>query len=577
MKIKAFNCGAVTTRHVSIHKPALACALALAVLAGAGAQEWDPFGSAGAEDAGTGENGETLAVSGSDEQGGAGDFGFGFGDGSEGSPLPAASQSLAIGGELRFTANQFLGTVDGAETLSESASLANSGGTLRFEASGKDVDANLTLALDPTVLSSDPSAVLDEAWVRLWIDGAMLEGGIMKLTWGKADSLRVLDVANPLDLSDLTVSDPKDQKISRPMLHLSLPVAGATLEGVWIPVYEGNRVAWDGRWAPRQIRALKATGLDLLYYGTDPSANGGTGNGLYANYYASAWATAYASALSQYTALIGMAPDIDSMEDASAAAAAQADLAVAANSALISAQAMADAEERLPGLVEYPAGDTLDWSQFGARLTGTIGQVDLGLQYFWGFLPNPVIDADAAMSGSASSAMADYNRYHQVGGDLAAVIFGLNARFEAAANLTDDFAGDDPLTYNPALVWAAGFDRDLFSGINLNLQAKGSYVLGYGEIDRDADSTDIESGADRTATMIAARLAQKVARDTVEWELAGVWSPEDADFALAPSLTFAIGEAELRLAGRWFGGDDEGNLGQYADNSYAELSLRYSF
>jgi len=203
--------------------------------------------------------------------------------------------------------------------------------------------------------------------------------------------------------------------------------------------------------------------------------------------------------------------------------------------------------------------------------------VDLGFQYFWGFLPSPVIDVASALSSGTYPVEVTYNRYHQVGADLAAVILGLNARFEAGANLTDDFAGDDPLTYNPALVWAAGFDRDLFSGINLNAQAKGSWVLGYDGIDRGASSGDMEADANRTDTMVALRLGQSLNRDKVKWELAGVWSPENADFAVAPSVTFAVGEAELKVAGRWFGGDADGNLGQYADQSYAQVSLKYVF
>ncbi len=538
----------------------------------AGAAPFDPFGAA---DSGDG-------------------FVFGFGDVQDATGA-APGQNLSIGGELTFSAVQFVGALDPnggpADAAASSASLAKPAGKLRFDASGKDVDASLRLAVSPALLSGDPARVIDEAWVRLWIGDCMLEGGLMKVTWGKADSLSVLDVLNPRDLSDLTITDPKDQKIARPTLHFSAPVAGATFEAAWLPVYESDRFAWNGPWAPKRVTDLKARGYAMLYYGADPAANGGLGNGLYANYYSTAWSTAYAGAQAEiyqtaYQTYLGTHPG-DTLGAASAGALAvqdgisqamaSANALVAAMSAQIAAQADADAKAKLADLIAYPEGNTLDWSQAGARITGTVGQVDLGFQYFWGFLPNPVIDSVSAMASQTFPVAVDYNRYHQVGADLAAVIFGLNARFEAGANLTDDFAGDDPLTYNPSLVWAAGFDRDLFSGVNLNAQAKGSYVLAYGKIDGGAGSNDVEASANRADTMIAIRLAQSLNRETVKWELAGVWSPENRDFAVAPSLTFAIGEAELKLAGRWFGGDEDGNLGQYADQSYAEVSLRYVF
>ena len=166
--------------------------------------------------------------------------GFGFG-GVQDATGAEAGQSLSIGGELRFSAVQFVGGLepkDGlADAAASSASLANSAGKLRFDASGKDVDASLRLAVSPALLSGDPARVIDEAWVRLWIGDGMLDGGLMKVSWGKADSLSVLDVLNPRDLSDLTITDPKDQKIARPMLRASVPVGGATVEAAWLPVF----------------------------------------------------------------------------------------------------------------------------------------------------------------------------------------------------------------------------------------------------------------------------------------------------------------------------------------------------
>jgi hypothetical protein len=64
---------------------------------------------------------------------------------------------------------------------------------------------------------------VDEAYIRGYFGNLDVEGGLRKLTWGKADSMGPLDVVNPLDFSDLSnLSDLMNIKIARPLVHTSL-------------------------------------------------------------------------------------------------------------------------------------------------------------------------------------------------------------------------------------------------------------------------------------------------------------------------------------------------------------------
>jgi len=463
---------------------------------------------------------------------------------------------VKVGGALSFGALQFF---DATQDWSKNQTIGSADGRLNFDASGDKVDLGLHLRLSQEILSKNPGGILDEAYIRLYLDGVDIEGGLLKRSWGRADSLSVLDIVNPLNLSDLTVSKTLDQKMAQPMLRVSFSLSDMTrLEALYLPYFEPNKVAWEGPWMPAQIATMKKTGYDMLYWGADPSLNGGKGNGLYGSYYGSAVASAYAA--------IG-GNDLTDM--ATAAAAVNTQLSA------IKDQASREANNRLASILDYPDTKTLGYSQAGGRLTTTLGSVDLGGQYFFGYLPLPVVSLNpTAVIANNYKAKVAYNRYHNVGLDTAFVVAGFNTRLEIGANITEDALGDKPDVYNPTLLWAAGFDRDLFAGINLNVQARSSIRLFN---DKTGGTYDIEKDKKLTQTTMAVRLSQKLFKDTFEWEMAGLVGFEQEDFALAPALKFSIGDARLELNGRIFGGKDSGDMGQFWRQSYGQVLIGYSF
>ena len=415
---------------------------------------------------------------------------FGFGEGATDLGLPAAevapaSAGATLGGEVSFSILAFPGElVDGDFTNSTALPAAK----LDVEASGSKSDAFIGVNLDKKLLAASPSDILDEAWLRIFAGQTTIQGGIMRAAWGRADSLSVLDVLNPRNLSDLTLRDEKDRKIAVPMLRLTRSLGEKfSADLVYLPWFEGDRIAMTGLWTPSQVITL----------------------------------------------------------------------------------------QQLPGVsfAALPDTKSLDYGQAGLRFTAVLKGMDLGAQYFYGYLPTPYFDLSGYL-GSLSPITIGYNRYHHMGVDLATVMAGFNVRLEAGANLTEDWLGDDPLTYNQAIVWSAGFDRDLFAAINLNVQAMGKVRLNH---DKITTALDIESGTKITTTQVAALLSRSFMRDTVKLELLGILGAEKMDYMVEPGIVLTIGEAELALRGRYFGGDAEGDFGQFNDRSYVSISSKYAF
>ena len=415
------------------------------------------------------------------------DFGFGFDD-YETTGIANNALAVAIGGEVSAS---LLGYADDFSNGMDHTRLGDIfSGKLNFSAGTSFADGKINLKLQP---STQPVSI-DEAYVRAFFGGLEIEGGLRKLTWGKADSFGPLDVINPLNYSELTdLSDSMNLKIARPLIHASYRVGSfSKIEGVFVPAFEPLRYATEGRWVPAQmaqLSQLQAMGVPVL------------------------------------------------KDDTS----------------------------------------TLKYAQVGARFTTTIGPADFGLQYYYGRLTRPAVTMTLAPPSPVPTAIRfAYNPYHQIGADWAQVLFGFNVRAELAANLTDDFSGDDGSVYNPALLWALGFDRDLFWGINLNFQCNESIRLMDNKIANNP-LLDIEAGTDMTSTQIIAALSKKFLRDELETRVAVLYGVEDGDFLLIPSLIWTRDAVSLEFSGGIFGGNKDGQFGQYRDNSFVKVALTYSF
>jgi hypothetical protein len=389
---------------------------------------------------------------------------------------------------------------------------------------------------------TDKRLVVDEAYVRFSAGSVDVEGGLRKITWGRADSFGPLDVVNPVDYSDLTtMGDIKGMKIARPLLRVSWRFGSfSRLEGVFVPWFRGNEYALRGRWAPVQIAGL---------------------------------APSLAAGLRAQITAQGV-PDLPADQ---------------AGSGLDAWRDRFNIDDYYKSRRESP-----DYAQGGLRFTTTLGDADLGVQYYFGRLPRPAYTVDVSgytngilpwvLGGGAAPAPdpdkigvhVDYNYYHHIGVDYAQVLGGFNIRAEAGVNLTKDTKGDDGAVYNPAVVYSLGFDRNLVWGVNLNLQGNGSIRLMHDNIGGDPLS-DIEGGKDITSTRITAILSKKFFRDELELKATTLWGIEDRDFLVIPAIIWSKYDIKAELSAGIFGGSRDGELGQYRDNSYIKTAVSWSF
>ncbi len=226
-------------------------------------------------------------------------------------------------------------------------------------------------------------------------------------------------------------------------------------------------------------------------------------------------------------------------------------------------------------LSDTSAFENLGYFQAGGRFTTTVGAFDLGLQYFYGYLPEPSVDVAINMATYSASYNLVYNPYHEVGLDLATSFAGFNVRAEAGANITSDLSGDDGSVYNPSLVGSLGFDRELFLDITLNMQVNESYRLMNDKV--GTELFDIESGSDASATQIITTLSRYFMKGDLEARASAIVEVEDKDFLIMPALIWTKNDIKLSCAAGIFGGDFDGNLGEYKDNNFIKTSITYIF
>ncbi|MDR2607281.1 MAG: hypothetical protein LBC57_02725 [Treponema sp.] len=527
------------------------------------------------------------------------DFGFGFSDEEDGSSggssavSGAAGSPVQIGGKAKTELLMYGEDLSDGENLKKVQMGELFTGSLNFNVSGSNADGIINLNVKPNFDKPAESLEFDEAYVRAWFGNFSIEGGLRKLTWGKADSLGPLDVVNPLDYSNLSrMTSINDIKIARPMLHVSYSLGSfSKIEAVWIPWFEGQRFSQNDRWAPAMLTRLPGEILEGIG-SIDPAiVQGGLMDG-----------DSFNSIINN--TIDGLSNDLK----------------------------------------------TLEYTQGGLRFTTTLGSSDLGLQYYSGFIQRPSVtmktakdarnakdnlDAETAAARAAAASAQEaqtkaaaaaaagdmaaaaeyaaeagrygedaqahaaaaaawgedlknaaaafalgpdirYNRYHQIGADYARVIAGFNLRAELAANITSDIAGDDGAVYNPALLWSLGFDRDLFWGINGNFQCNESIRLMNDKIDSNR-AIDTEAGTDMTQTRFTFVLSKKLFREEFELKNTVIWGVEDMDCYIIPAIVWTRGDVEVELSGGIFGGDESGELGQYRHNNFVKLGLAYSF
>lgn len=221
--------------------------------------------------------------------------------------------------------------------------------------------------------------------------------------------------------------------------------------------------------------------------------------------------------------------------------------------------------------IQYPQTNTLEYAQAGFRVNRIIGSTDIGIQYFYGFLPKLALADIAVTADKALVLRMDFNRYQQIGADYSAVFGNYGVRSELAANITKDLSGTDGSVYNPAMLWSLGFTDSSLAGSRLDLQGSGSVRLMNDKIGNTP--SDTEYGTNMTDTTMLIKISKKFAKDAIELSASARYGLETADCLVKPSVVWSKDRTKIELDCVFFAGDTSLFSGQYNARDSVALSF----
>lgn len=474
------------------------------------------------------------------------DDGFDFGDTTSGSTDNSSSSGgllskVTIGGTVSLDGRAY---VDQDDTDAEDfPTKVTPDATLKADYATDTSEISLKLNFSRDSIETYPEDVLQEFTARAYLGNWILEGGKMKIVWGKGDKLHVIDNFNATDYTDFIIPDYIDRRLAEPMLRAvyNAPSGAWRMEAVYTPTMTADRFATSGVWTPASY-----TKLSTLVTGVESAK----------------------VALALY--------EKDTADPADYAAYEESYL-----TALEEANSFSS-DDLLPDT------NTLKYGQAGIRFTGTAGAFDWGASYYYGHYKQPSTD----MSGYLASYIAnsgtsyvnptlDYDRL-QVFGLEGATAFGpLNMRFEAAYNLTDDTDGDDPSVHNNSISWVPGFDIDLpVHNVNLNVQEIGTYIL-KGDKIKDNGSYDVDYDADNcfSNNKLAVDISDSFMHENLKLDCQLLYGIERGDIIVLPKITYTIKTGmNVSASGMYiYAKDTDSEFYAWRNNSFVQLGVSYLF
>lgn len=347
------------------------------------------------------------------------------------------------------------------------------------------------------------------------------------MVWGEGDQVHVVDHINPEDLSDFINPDYLDRQVGEEMIKIDRYFRGgnANLEFVYTPDFNGNRLANDpdsplGNWIINPF-AAEITFAEILDN------------------------TAYRS------------------------------------------------EKEILDRVESSIQD--EDHQFALRFTDSRGGTDYGFSYYKGYLREPSYDKAAInrlrtaldqngfdqseFEAELDAADIHYDEVDAFGFEMARVIGDINSRFELAYLRTDDSSGDDPLTRNNRIGWVVGGDRNLpYNNLNLNIQFTGEKILDDDAIGNNELHIDYDEDGDYTTHRAIVKLEDSYQNERIIPQLTWIYNFNDNDYSLEAAVDYELQQdLELQLSHKIFRGDEDTTFGQFEDNDFTSIALKYSF
>ena len=483
----------------------------------------------------------------------AGDFGSADFESDSSDDFGGTSQSgksagFSVGGEAKIDFRYYVdsrNTDDGKKSFSDWDTYIKPKGKLELAYEGSKTEADVKFAFNKDVIADYPFDIIDEMTFRAYLGDFVLEGGKMKVVWGKGDKLHVLDNFNANDYTDFLIPDYIDRRISEPMVRLVWNasrdigiVNSLRVEGIYAPFMTADRYG-SGIWQPAEVSALKAR--------VTATAKAVIGAAFPSGITSPAQTVEYMAMLSRANSL----------------------------------------ENNL-----YPNLYRLKYGQAGLRATATFGTWDVGLSYYTGRSKKTSVDAaklqtyvqNYLSTGSAaeSDKFIDYDRLHVFGAEGAKTFGGFNFRAEAAYTMTNDFAGTDAAVRNNSLGWVFGFDKDLpLDNLNVNVQTIGTYVINNGGV-RDNGALDVDYNANGSYTndKIVVNISDSWNHEKIKAELSVIWGIEREDLIVMPQITWNVADSFDIIASGLFihaFDKDKSEFLAFRRNSFAQLGMKYTF
>lgn len=230
-----------------------------------------------------------------------------------------------------------------------------------------------------------------------------------------------------------------------------------------------------------------------------------------------------------------------------------------------------------------------DRSQFAAKLDRSGGSIDWSLAWFHGtdrtrdFVRVPV--PPLSLPGVVAAVQQRFPKVDVFAADAAGTAGRIGWRAELAWSR---YRGTDTVVGKSDNLWlVAGFDTDVISGWNLNLQYSLRHIFNFADprliadpIDRAiaSESAAVNNQLDRTQHGMTARVARKWLQDTLDFELATIVYFNTGDAAIRPKLSYAIND-KLRVtaAADIFVGPSLSYFGRVSDLSAGFVQLNYGF
>ena len=510
---------------------------------------------------------------------------FGFDDFGSDSSSSSGSSSLPVefSGKLSLDIRDYLmaGDVDG---IGDTKITATPNAKLGINYDGGKAGADLQLKVNEDTIKNHPIDVIDELTLSAYLGNLTLTAGKMKVVWGKGDKLHVIDNFNSDDYTDFIIPDYLDRRISTPMIRgvyavplNSRTVSNVMIEGVYTPLMPVDRFASKGIWKPSQISKLESSVTQLVginnlskMYAKDSTSTTETAN--------------YISNAKNYLEYL-------------------------------------NTSSKLTADDLYPDTNKFEYGQGGLRITGSVGQVDLGLSYYYGHYKQPSVSqakyqaqitalksdlaflstyGAAIKSGAISEANAAstyyittgknfalpelaYDRKQTFGLEFSTILWKFNLRGEAAYNLTDDVAGDDPWVHNNSIQWLGGFDIDLpFWDANLNVQETGTYILKNDKIEDSIFKTlDVDySSTGYSNNKLVVNFTTSFLNGKLAPEVTALYGFEHKDLVVMPKVTIKPASS-FKIIGSglamWTKDESESEFGFWHKNSFIQLGAEVSF